>query len=249
MVSINKMLKNKAHKFRDCRLWHRTREECLFENILRSLNLVYDKDFQMEWIFYTMNGESFYLADFYLPFHRIVFEIDGKQHFSNSAIDYDTSRMVNIESQYNIKIYRFPNYQLINKYKDVFGEVKQILSTVIVPIKNDIQEPTDWDIFKYWKIIGKREKMTKKQCYDKIYENRLRGIEIIFRDNKRSLYQLRKQYETSKIKKINKRNNDRRYKQIRLNKSKNNINLQIPIIQQEITYNSLDNEFYAMFKQ
>jgi len=52
-----------------------------------------------------------YIADFYCAEAKLVVEIDGSQHWTDSGEEYDTMRTSFLES-YGLKVIRFPNWQI-----------------------------------------------------------------------------------------------------------------------------------------
>ncbi len=59
-----------------------------------------------------------YIVDFYCPEKKIVIEVDGSQHYTEEAIEYDKTR-TNILKGYNIKVVRISNYEVNNKFNEV----------------------------------------------------------------------------------------------------------------------------------
>ncbi len=61
--------------------------------------------------FYRQFSIGFYVADFYAPSHKLVIEIDGKQHETVEGKTYDEVRTETINSM-NIRILRFGNHEI-----------------------------------------------------------------------------------------------------------------------------------------
>ena len=59
-----------------------------------------------------------YIVDFYCSKSKLVIEIDGGQHYDDSAIVYDERRTDYLEKQ-GLKVIRFTNYEIDNKFDDV----------------------------------------------------------------------------------------------------------------------------------
>ena len=59
-----------------------------------------------------------YIVDFYCRKVRISIEIDGSQHFTDEALEYDSRRTLFLEI-YEIKELRFTNYDIHNNFEGV----------------------------------------------------------------------------------------------------------------------------------
>ena len=59
-----------------------------------------------------------YIVDFYCRTVRISIEIDGSQHFTDKALEYDSRRALFLEI-YEIKELRFTNYDIHNNFEGV----------------------------------------------------------------------------------------------------------------------------------
>ena len=59
-----------------------------------------------------------YIVDFYCRTVRISIEIDGSQHFTEEALEYDARRTLFLEI-YEIKELRFTNYEINNNFEGV----------------------------------------------------------------------------------------------------------------------------------
>ena len=67
-------------------------------------------------IFNHNNKLRGYIADFYLPRHRIIFEIDGDSHDSEHAKAYDSTRSYLLRTR-DIKVFRIKNTATKDKTK------------------------------------------------------------------------------------------------------------------------------------
>ena len=69
-----------------------------------------------------------YILDFYCSAAKLAIELDGSQHFSHQAQQYDTARDAYFES-FGIKVLRYSNYQVMRKFKfvceDIDKEIKK----------------------------------------------------------------------------------------------------------------------------
>ena len=72
-----------------------------------------------------------YIVDFYCAEAKLVIELDGSQHYEETAIEKDTERTLYLE-QYGLKILRIPNNQVNQNFNGaceyIDNEVKQSLS-------------------------------------------------------------------------------------------------------------------------
>ena len=103
-----------------------TEEEAIMWNVLRNRkvdNLKFNRQFPI--IYETINNEHFFfVADFYCHKFKLVVEIDGEIHKKQK--DYDEGRTAEMEN-YNIKVIRFTNDQVLNNTDWVVEEIKKHL--------------------------------------------------------------------------------------------------------------------------
>ncbi|MBC8044630.1 MAG: endonuclease domain-containing protein, partial [Rhizobacter sp.] len=59
-----------------------------------------------------------YIVDFYCASCKLVIEVDGDSHFTDSSIDYDRERTKILEG-YGLKVLRFTNRDEIEKFRSV----------------------------------------------------------------------------------------------------------------------------------
>ena len=59
-----------------------------------------------------------YIVDFYCPNKKIVIELDGSQHYTDSGQQYDSIR-TKLLNEYNLEILRFSNYEINYQFKEV----------------------------------------------------------------------------------------------------------------------------------
>jgi len=116
-----KKRKTRAHNIQKSLLKRPTLSELKFRDILDEMDIKYK--FQKK-IFTT---EKFYIADFYLPKEKFIFEVDGGVH--NDSFEYDKEREIDIlKSGGKIKlIARFPN-EIIENKKLVKKTIKDLLN-------------------------------------------------------------------------------------------------------------------------
>jgi very-short-patch-repair endonuclease len=63
-----------------------------------------------------------YIADFYCHKARLVIEIDGGQHFTNSAIKYDNARSKYLE-ELGLTVLRFTNLDVLENIEGVMDTI------------------------------------------------------------------------------------------------------------------------------
>ncbi|MBS4000802.1 MAG: endonuclease domain-containing protein [Desulfobulbaceae bacterium] len=76
--------------------------------------------------FYRQKPIGDYIVDFYCPKYKLVIELDGSQHYSNSGQEYDLHRD-NYLKGIGMKVLRFTNY-----------DVKKRLTAVLEIIENEM---------------------------------------------------------------------------------------------------------------
>jgi very-short-patch-repair endonuclease len=69
-----------------------------------------------------------FIVDFYCAALRLVIEIDGAVHFSESAQTYDTERTIELE-KYGLRIIRFTNDEVMNNFEDVCQQIAELLDS------------------------------------------------------------------------------------------------------------------------
>ena len=70
-----------------------------------------------------------FILDFYCPKLRLAIEIDGKQHTTSENREYDYSRTDFLE-EYNIKVLRFENYEVINNLDQVCNKILDVINNI-----------------------------------------------------------------------------------------------------------------------
>uniref|UniRef100_A0A6H1ZIC6 DUF559 domain-containing protein n=1 Tax=viral metagenome TaxID=1070528 RepID=A0A6H1ZIC6_9ZZZZ len=87
-------------------------------------------------ILYDEKNKKWYITDFYIPEKKLIIEIDGSSHDSDSQIVYDDRRTAFIESL-GMKVVRFRNKEL--ESLDFRAKVLNLIrSTSIDPPKNEV---------------------------------------------------------------------------------------------------------------
>jgi very-short-patch-repair endonuclease len=69
-----------------------------------------------------------FIVDFYCAALRLVIEIDGAVHLSESAQTYDAERTIELE-KYGLQIIRFTNDEVINNFDDVCKQIAELLDS------------------------------------------------------------------------------------------------------------------------
>ena len=108
--SLNNLLQKKAEEFRKELIKKITNSEKKFRSYLDRNSIRYE--FQK--IVYIRDREGnikkFYIPDFYLPQYKLLVEIDGDYHKSDTQKEYDLNKDIAIKRSYpNISILRIPN--------------------------------------------------------------------------------------------------------------------------------------------
>jgi very-short-patch-repair endonuclease len=69
-----------------------------------------------------------FIVDFYCAALRLVIEIDGAVHLSESAQTYDAERTIELE-KYGLRIIRFTNDEVMNNFEDVCQQIAELLDS------------------------------------------------------------------------------------------------------------------------
>jgi very-short-patch-repair endonuclease len=84
------------------------------------------KSKQLGYWFYRQKPIGIYIADFYCPHGKLVIEIDGNQHFSNQAAEYDKERSNYLKS-IGQRILRFTNQEALTNIDKVIFTIRKEL--------------------------------------------------------------------------------------------------------------------------
>ncbi|MDP2669561.1 MAG: endonuclease domain-containing protein [bacterium] len=68
-----------------------------------------------------------FIVDFYIAQHRLAIEVDGRTHDTADAKEYDNYRTKILE-QYNVRIIRFSNEQVLYNLDQVVQQLKAVYS-------------------------------------------------------------------------------------------------------------------------
>lgn len=88
------------------------------------------------WYFYLRNHRlkwyrqriiDRFIVDFYCHAAKLVIEIDGKQHYTDQGIVYDTERTQVLQG-YGLKVLRYTNKQLAYNFQAVCLDIERNLS-------------------------------------------------------------------------------------------------------------------------
>lgn len=87
------------------------------------------------WYFYLRNHRlkwyrqriiDRFIFDFYCHAAKLVIEIDGKQHYTDQGIVYDTERTQVLQG-YGLKVLRYTNQQVVDNFQDVCWDIERNL--------------------------------------------------------------------------------------------------------------------------
>ena len=76
--------------------------------------------------FYRQRRIDHFIVDFYCSKYRLVIEIDGESHYSDTAIEYDRMRTELLEL-YGLQVIRFTNDQVYDDFDAVCEEIESYL--------------------------------------------------------------------------------------------------------------------------
>ena len=65
-----------------------------------------------------------YILDFYCPSEKLVIELDGQDHFTDSGFEYDRQRTGYLNSL-NIRVIRFENKEVFENLEGVLEEIRE----------------------------------------------------------------------------------------------------------------------------
>ncbi|MFQ3599312.1 MAG: endonuclease domain-containing protein [Chloroherpetonaceae bacterium] len=65
-----------------------------------------------------------FIVDFYCAELKLVIEVDGSQHFTENALEYDNERTKILEG-YGIKVLRFTNQDVLYNFSSVCDAIEQ----------------------------------------------------------------------------------------------------------------------------
>lgn len=87
------------------------------------------------WYFYLRNHRlkwyrqriiDRFIVDFYCHAAKLVIEIDGKQHYTDQGIVYDTERTQVLQG-FGLKVLRYTNQQLVDNFQEVCWDIERNL--------------------------------------------------------------------------------------------------------------------------
>jgi very-short-patch-repair endonuclease len=97
-----------------------TRAECAFWEICQTLKT----EGVIFWRQVVLCG---YVADFWCPKLKLVVEIDGDSHLSESAQSYDRHRARVMRDKHEAKTVRFTNFEVINNPAIVEAKLREVI--------------------------------------------------------------------------------------------------------------------------
>ena len=71
-----------------------------------------------------------YIVDFYIANNKTVIEIDGSQHYEDSAIEYDKKRDEFLNNL-GIKVLRYTNFQIHKEFENVCNDILRNIGTKV----------------------------------------------------------------------------------------------------------------------
>ena len=77
-----------------------------------------------------------YIADFYSAQAQIVIELDGSQHYTSDAKEYDLIRTEFLE-QYGIQVVRINNMEIVKNFDGVCRYIDKIVNRTICNIEKE----------------------------------------------------------------------------------------------------------------
>lgn len=95
-----------AETARQARLRDRTPAEQAFDEMLRGMGLVFEREKIVQ------NGDRFLLLDFYIPALKLAVEVDGRYHAAQAKYDEGRSQFL---AKKGIKVIRFSNEEVLRK--------------------------------------------------------------------------------------------------------------------------------------
>ncbi|MBX7153688.1 MAG: endonuclease domain-containing protein [Candidatus Kapaibacterium sp.] len=72
-----------------------------------------------------------YIVDFYIASHKLVIEIDGVQHSTESGKEYDENR-TNILAGYGLTVLRFTNADVLSNLQSVCSVISHTITNEII---------------------------------------------------------------------------------------------------------------------
>jgi len=84
---------------------------------------------------YRQRVIDYYIADFYCSSARLVIELDGSQHYTESGKNYDEAR-TKIMQCYHLKVIRFRNYDIDNNFIGVCQYIDNEIRQRMLQLQN-----------------------------------------------------------------------------------------------------------------
>lgn len=72
-----------------------------------------------------------YIMDFYCPSEKLSVELDGINHFSEEAVEYDKKRTDYLNT-YNIQVIRFENAEVFDMTEEVLSRIKACFKVISI---------------------------------------------------------------------------------------------------------------------
>lgn len=84
-----------------------------FEVIVCDMLTKHNIEFEHQYLFFEQ--DKYWIADFFLPKHRLILEIDGAGHFQDKAAANDREKELRMIKGYGYSVVRFNNEQAANE--------------------------------------------------------------------------------------------------------------------------------------
>jgi len=98
-----------------------TNTENVFARALTAANIIYKRQYKL--------SPTGYVADFFLPSHNLVIEIDGSYHNSSPQKDYDSVRTT-VLHRHGYNLIRYSNKAVTRSTVGVILNLKSFLKTL-----------------------------------------------------------------------------------------------------------------------
>ena len=80
--------------------------------------------------FYRQRPVAGYITDFYCSKAKLVIELDGSQHFTETGLEYDSIR-TDVLKEYALTVLRFTNLQVDKEFETVCIQIDDTVKNLI----------------------------------------------------------------------------------------------------------------------
>ena len=88
--------------------------------------------------FYRQRTIENYIVDFYCSKAHLVIELDGSQHYTTEAEQYDAERTKKLEA-YGLYVLRFSNYDVDRHFESVCETIDRMVNRILCLLKEENQ--------------------------------------------------------------------------------------------------------------